>query len=162
QNELVTKRPSDDVRGNSRRRAVRIAPAPISRACSPSPYLDRASGGTDPRTFCDPVRISIPPIRMCRTRPAILPRFFRSFIDLLRWSERADAGPGDAPCALWLLPAPLPLDFPFGVGIHDGVEPPRGSGAGNPDELEERRQNEGRKTHQLCHTVPVCQPVPDP
>src|SRR5262245_44828574 len=95
QNELANKIPSEDVRGIKRRRAVRIAPAPINRACSPRPYLTRASGGTDPRTFCDPVKISSPPIRKCRTRPAILPQFLCSVIVFLRSSERAAVGPGD-------------------------------------------------------------------
>src|SRR5262245_30405726 len=95
QNELVNKMPSDDVRGISSRRAERIAPAPINRACSPRPNFTRVSGGTDPRTLCDPVKISSPPIRRCRTRPAVLPQGLRAFIVLLLCTERAAAGPGD-------------------------------------------------------------------
>src|SRR5262249_22678368 len=92
QNELVNKMPSDDVRGIRRRRAVRNAPAPINRTCSPKPYFAKASGGTNPRTFSDPVKIISPPIRMCRPRPAILPQFLLSFIMLLLSSERLPRG----------------------------------------------------------------------
>src|SRR5262245_56276924 len=164
QNELVNKIPSDDVRGISRRRALSSAPAPINRACSPRPYFTRASGGTDPRTFCDPVKISSPPIRVCRTRPAILLQFLRPSIVLLLSSERAAAGPGRrhlassfttrglihparrplgeiAPYPLRPIPAPLPVDLPFGVGIHGGMEPPRGTGTGKPADPEDRRQH---------------------
>src|SRR5262245_42333231 len=87
QNALVNKRPSEDVRGISRRRAERMAPAPINRAWSPRPNFTRTSGGTDPRTFSDPVTIISPPIRTCRTRPAIRLQLLRPFIVLLLDSQ---------------------------------------------------------------------------
>jgi hypothetical protein len=59
QNELVSKMPSDDVRGSSRSEAARIDPAPINCACSPRPYFSRASGGTGPSIFCDPVKMGV-------------------------------------------------------------------------------------------------------
>jgi hypothetical protein len=83
QNELVDKTPSDDVRGIRRSRAARSAPDPIKRTCSARPYFARASGGTSPRTFSDPVKVMSPPIRMCRTNPAMLLQFLRSFVVLL-------------------------------------------------------------------------------
>src|SRR6516162_9364524 len=86
QNALANKVPRTDVRGISRRTAVRTAPAPTNRTCSPRPYFARASGGTNPRIFCDPVKIISPPIRTCRVSPAILAQFLRSFIALLLWS----------------------------------------------------------------------------
>src|SRR5262245_49979683 len=183
QNELVTRIPSDDVRGISRRRALRSATTPIYRACSPRPYCTRASGGTDPRTFCDPVKIISPPIRMCRTRPAILPQFLRSFIVLLLSTERAAAGPGRRHLASSFttrglihparhphgrnakypperIPAPRPARLPSVVGIHGSMDPPRGTGAGTPDYPENHRQPEGRSTQEHCHTVPARQPKP--
>jgi hypothetical protein len=54
----------------------------------------------------------------------------------------------------------LALALPFGVGIHGGVEPPRGTGAGKPDDPKGRRQQEGRGTQQHYPTVPVRQPKP--
>src|SRR5262245_29965864 len=110
QNELVNQRPSDDVRGISSRRAERVAPAPINRTCSPRPYLARASGGTHPRTFCDPVTISSPPTRRCKTRPAILPQLLRAVIVLLLSSERQSRLPSTAARTLDCLP-PLIQDF---------------------------------------------------
>src|SRR5262249_49799983 len=162
--------PSDDVRGISRRRAARSAPAPINRTCSPSPYFARASGGTEPRTFSDPVKIISPPIRTCRTRPAVLPPLLPTFIVLLlapggrrppacdpllrlgrpstargRPTRQGPPAGGSAPDPVRPVPAPLPVDLPFGVGIQCGVEPPRGAGPGKPDDREDRRENEGRQ-----------------
>ena len=74
QKELVNKMPSEDVRGINSSRALRSAPVPINRTWSPRPYFTRASGGTNPRTFCDPVKIISPPTRICRTRPLIFPQ----------------------------------------------------------------------------------------
>jgi hypothetical protein len=56
----------------------------------------------------------------------------------------------------------MSVDLPIGVGIHGGVEPPCGTGAGKPDYPKDHRQNDGRHAQQHCHTVPVRQPKPKP
>src|SRR5262249_43557411 len=74
------KRPSDEVRGNSRRMALATSPAPITCIGRLRPSFATSSGGNSPSSLADPAAIIIPATKTCNTQPAISFQFQSDFI----------------------------------------------------------------------------------
>src|ERR1700692_1887048 len=85
QNPLVSSSPSDEVRGMSSKMALASSPAPITWIGRLRPSFATSSGGKDPRTFAEPARIIMPPIKPCSTQPPTIFQFLVDFtVFLLR------------------------------------------------------------------------------
>src|SRR5262249_6327753 len=72
QKALLSKSPSEEVRGMSSRTALASSPAPMTPIGRLKPIFATWSGGKSPKTFAEPARIMMPPINPCSTQPAMV------------------------------------------------------------------------------------------
>src|SRR5262245_40327797 len=80
QNELVSKIPSEEVRGMSSKTALASSPAPMTAIGRLKPIFATWSGGKSPNIFAEPARIMMPPINPCSTQPAMVFQFRFTFM----------------------------------------------------------------------------------
>src|SRR6516162_5418671 len=80
QKALLSKSPSEEVRGMSSRTALASSPAPMTTIDRLKPIFATWSGGKSPKTFAEPARIMMPAINPCSTQPAMVFQFRFAFI----------------------------------------------------------------------------------